>query len=117
MKSVDLRKQIRDPWYEKREALRNQMSGMPDYDQIWNNSMAEDDQVLMQLFRESLESGRHCEAWIYLSLLWFEASQMTASNEAYQSYIEGYEYLKYGVEDEVKNQLRSSMIACHTMDR
>jgi hypothetical protein len=106
MKSVDLRKQIRDPWYEKREALRNQISGMPDYDLIWNNSMAEDDQSLMQLFRESLESGRHCEAWIYLSLLWFESNQMTASNEAYQSYIEGYEYLKYGVEDEVKKSVK-----------
>jgi hypothetical protein len=102
MKSADLRKLIRDPWYEKREALGNQISGMPDYDQIWNKTMAEDDQVLMQLFRENLESGRHCEAWIYLSLLWFEANQMTASNEAYQVYIEGYEDLKYGLEDEVK---------------
>lgn len=99
MESHDLRKLLSGPWEEKRAALRDQISGMVDSDQVWNQTMAEDDQLLMQLFRENLYSGRHCEAWIYLSLLWFEANQMTASREAYDVYIKGFENLESQMEE------------------
>jgi hypothetical protein len=86
----DLVKLLRTPWEEKRAALRNQTDMMSDPgEEIWNQNMAEDDQSLLQLFRENLHSGHHCEAWIYQSLLWFEANEMTAAQEAYQVYIKG----------------------------
>jgi len=99
MESGDLRKLLRAPWYEKWEALSDQISGLSDSEQIWNQTMAEDDESLMQLFRDSLYSGRHCEAWIYMSLLHLEASQMAASREAYDVYIKGFEDLESQMEE------------------
>ncbi|OPY53242.1 MAG: hypothetical protein A4E49_01500 [Methanosaeta sp. PtaU1.Bin112] len=98
MPSDQLVKLLRSPWEEKRAALRDEISGMADADQIWNQTMTEDDQQLLQLFRENLHNGRHCEAWIYQSLLWFEANQMTASREAYEVYIKGFENLESQME-------------------
>jgi hypothetical protein len=100
MKYPDLVKLLRSPWEEKHTALSNQIDiGSDSGEEIWNQTMTEDDQSLMQLFRENLYSGHHCEAFIYHHLLYFEANQMTAAREAYQVYIKGYENLKSQMEE------------------
>jgi hypothetical protein len=98
----NLSKLLRKPWEDKRIALRNQLNenvlDSVDGEQIWNQTMADDDEQLMQLFRDNLQNGNHCEAWIYHHLLYFEPNRMAAAREAFDVYVKGYEKLKSQLE-------------------
>jgi hypothetical protein len=101
----DLVKLLRTPWEERRAALHDQIDIMSaSGEEIWNQTMAEDDQQLLQLFRESLHSGHHCEAWIYQSLLYFQANQLAAAGQAYDVYLKGYQNFKSQMEEFVAQE-------------
>jgi len=90
------------PWYEKHNALHDQLSenvsNSDEADKIWEQTMADDDELLMQLFRENLHNGHHTEARIYRGLLYFDANEMAAAQEAFEVYIKGYEHMKSQLE-------------------
>jgi hypothetical protein len=100
MDFYDLDKLLRKPWEDKRMTLRNQLENLSnsEAEKIWNQTMTDDDEQLMQLFRENLHNGNHCEAWIYHKLLYFKPNQMTAAQEAFEVYIKGYEQLRSQLE-------------------
>jgi hypothetical protein len=98
MNFYELRDLLEKPWRDKWQALRSQIDANRLGEEVWDQTIREDDETLLQLFRESLGNGHHREAWIYFSLLHNEDSLMAASREAYDVYIESYELEKTNME-------------------
>ncbi|MEQ8784759.1 MAG: hypothetical protein RIC55_00600 [Pirellulaceae bacterium] len=99
----DLYDKIWKPWdaalLKFRHWLDDNVKDSDERDRRWRAGLEQRDQKLLALFRDNFRRGRHSEAWIYHSLLWYELpSQGVATREAFDVYNKSYEAVKAEME-------------------